>query len=267
MISFIPKIKFEEIKEADGAPPAESKDESNPPPSDEASKEEGNTDEFGYAKDSEESGDKKAAGESKESKESDQSQESEEIKDPATGYGDEPKVEEVEPPKEEEKKEDAEPDEMDKVIGSEGLAKEDVEEIKSLAAKAKMTPEQVKVLADFRRGEIKAANEYAEKAEREAKLENQRQRAAWHKELKEDKDFGGENFTKNISKAEKVLGEFMPQTKKVLTDRKGMLPPYVMRDLAKLAEHLYSTEKLVTGDPKGKEQAEEEVDDALAFYQ
>jgi hypothetical protein len=267
MIRFIPNFKFEEKKEgeAPNAAPPKSEGESNPPAGDPPAKEEGNThDEFGYEKVSE--GDPK---EKRPEKKEEPAEESEKVEDPATGYGDEPKVDEEEPPKPDEKKADdkpPEPDEIDKAIGD-GLAKEESAAIKEFATKHKMTPDQVKAYADLRREEYKAAEEHAKNQEKEAKLASQRVRASWHKELKEDKDFGGANFNRSISKAEKVLAEFMPSTKKILTESKGMLPPYVMRDLAKLAEHLYKTEKLVTGDPKVEEKAESKDSNShLGFY-
>jgi hypothetical protein len=45
-----------------------------------------------------------------------------------------------------------------------------------------------------------------------------------------------------------------------------MLPPYVMRDLAKLAEHLYKTERLQQGDPPAPAKSKDDEDSPYAFY-
>jgi len=84
-------------------------------------------------------------------------------------------------------------------------------------------------------------------AERENAVKEQRK--AWKSELEADADFGGENFVKNVDRVEKVLDKYMPDTKKVLTERGTMLPPYIMRDFLKLDKILNPTTKLTTGEP------------------
>lgn len=191
-----------------------------------------------------------------------QAKSDEKVKDPATGYDKEPeKVEEAPPVKED----PPVADDYDKAL--DGLPKEQVAQIKDFAKKNNITVDQAKALGELRKSEIASAVDRYKNAEKEAEKERLRIRAGWHKELKEDKTFGGENFDKNVSAAEKVLNDFMPGLKKSLTERGAMLPPYVMRDLAKMADHLYATEKLVTGDPAGPKENEKEVDDPLSFYQ
>lgn len=205
-----------------------------------------------------------AEGDKKESGDSDKKDPApEKIENPATGYGDEPpKVEE--PPAPEKKDEPKpEPDEFDKVL--EGLPEKEASKIKDFAKKHNVTTEVAKAFADMRKAEIAEAKAHYEKQLKEAEQEQLRIRASWHKELKEDPNFGGEKFKQSISAAEKVLGEFMPHTKKLLTERNSMLPPYVMRDLANMAKHLYATDKLVQGDPNTPKETEQE-DDALSFY-
>ena len=58
----------------------------------------------------------------------------------------------------------------------------------------------------------------------------------------------------------------MPNTKKELTKSGAMLPPWVMRDLAKLAETLYASPKLVQGDPVVPREEVDDEDAHLAFY-
>lgn len=62
------------------------------------------------------------------------------------------------------------------------------------------------------------------------------QRLTWYNDLKADPDFGGQKFDENIAVAGKMLGKLLPNTKKVLTERGSMLPPYLMKDLAKLED-------------------------------
>jgi hypothetical protein len=75
------------------------------------------------------------------------------------------------------------------------------------------------------------------------------QRKAWKGELQGDPEFGGENFDKNVDRVNKVLDKYMPDTKKILTERGTMLPPYIMRDFLKLDKVLNPTTKLPTGEP------------------
>lgn len=181
--------------------------------------------------------------------------------DPATGYGDEPpKVEEAAPPTEPPVATD-----LGYELKAEGLPKEEVDKVASIAKKHNLSQEIAQDLLNLRKSELQAAEEMAVRVKNEQEAERIKTRVKWHKELKEDPHFGGEKFGFNVMQAEKVVQEFMPNTKKVLTERKSMLPPYVMRDLAKLASTLYATEKLQGGEvvvpPK-----KDSVDEALEFY-
>lgn len=184
------------------------------------------------------------------------------VEKPATGYaGEPPKVDP--PPAAPEKP--AEPDDFDKAL--EGLPKEESSKIKEFAKKHNVSVEIAKEFGNLRKDEMK---DLAKKAD-EWVAEQQRKvietRAAWHKELRDDPTFGGEKFNHNVAMSERVLEEFMPGTKKALTEQGSVLPPYVMRDLANLGKHLYATEKLVTGEPsKPEESKDAESDDPLAFY-
>lgn len=190
--------------------------------------------------------------------------EPEKVADPVSGYsGPEPKVEDppapaapVAPP--------AAADDYDKAL--EGLPKEELGKIKDFAKKHNVTVDQAKAFGEMRRDELKAQEAAVANFEKEQERLKQQQRATWYKELKADTTFGGENYDHNVLKVEKVLAELMPNTKKVLTEYKAMLPPYVMRDLAKIAEHLFSTEKLVTGNPAVQEVDDKKADDALSYY-
>ena len=164
---------------------------------------------------------------------------------PATGYG----KEETPPPAE------APPETKEPVTDEEKLKKEISDVIKDLpesinkdkvskfALDNKLTTEQLKAYTDFVKEDhksVEAANQEFVKAER----------TKWKTELTTDPEFGGENFDKNVDRVEKVLEKYMPNMKKVLTERGSMLPPYIMKDFLALSKVLNPvTPPLVTGDP------------------
>lgn len=192
--------------------------------------------------------------------------EPDEVKDPATGYGIEPpKVEEIVPPPADPNAPPVVPDDFDKAL--EGVPKVDADEMKAFATENKVGADVVKKWADKVKANIEKAKVNATTMERQIEQQKSQQRATWHKELKEDPVFGGDKFQFHLSRAEKVLSEFMPELKKELTDAKQMLRPSVMRGLAKIADQLYSSEALVQGDPVVPTPDEDEVDDALSYYQ
>lgn len=286
MIDFIGKQKLAANKDGAGggspppadppAPPptdppkpaAEPPGASNPPP---AKTEGDNLDDFGYVKDpapGEKPPEKKAGDPPKEGDKSKETPPAKiaDIKDPGTGYGEEPpKVDD--PPPADPKDPPAAPDEIDKVL--EGLPKEEIAKMRDFVTKheTKTVKEALKEFAEIRRQEYADAKKSVERRQAQIEQEKNQTRAQWHKELKDDPGFGGEKFQINVTRAEKVLSEYMPQTKKALTERKSMLPPYVMRDLAAMADHLYPEQKLVQGDPPPPPAQEAKgTDDALAYY-
>lgn len=188
----------------------------------------------------------------------------EEIKDPATGYGKEaPKA-----PKEEA----APPPESPKIELGYELEVKDVDpavltKVQEFAKANALPKEAAQALLNLRKTEFDAAKQAQADQEKAYLKQVQDTRSAWDKELRTDATFGGEKFAHNVMQAEKVLGDFMPNTKKILTERGSMLPPYVMRDLAKLAEKLYSPENIVQGErPAGDEVVVSKVDEHLDFY-
>lgn len=191
----------------------------------------------------------------------------EKIETPGTGYDAEKPPEE---PKPVEEKPDEKPDDK-AVLGFElnfeGLPDEEKTKIIELAKGAKDPKELLDRYIAFRKTEIVEQAKLNAQAEETHKQNVTKVRSTWHKELKEDPNFGGDKFASNIHRAEKVLNDVMPETKKELTKRGSMLPPYVMRDLAKLADRLYSTPKLMQGDPPSPiaDKEKEEID-PLDFY-
>lgn len=190
----------------------------------------------------------------------------EEVVEPASGYdGEKDPVAPKEEPKPKEETPPVVPDELDPMV--EGLPKDEADGVKAFAKKHGFTKEQVKAYTDLRKDELSQFESAKKSAIAQQENEKLKTRASWHKELKEDQDFGGENFKKSIADVDKVLNDFMPGMKKSLTERGAMLPPYVMRDLKALAAHLYSKEKLVQGDVPTPKVDEKVEDDALAYYE
>lgn len=250
--------------EGGGAPKSEAEPKSDMSKDDPSSEGEGNQlDDFGYEIPKEE-GDKKPEG--KEGKKPEvQKEEPTKVENPATGYGDEPAK--VEDKKEEEPPAKEEEIDLGYEVKVEGLPKDEVKGLKEFFKKNEVPEKVAQAFIEKRKSEI--AQQEKAKADQEKAYEAERQkiRSDWHKELKSDPTFGGEKFGHNVLRAEKVIEEFMPNTKKRLTETKAMLPPYVMRDLVKLADQLYSTEKLVQGDPSAPDvENEKGDDDPLAFY-
>lgn len=188
----------------------------------------------------------------------------EEITDPATGYGKEPPKAPAAPP--------PPPPEEPKVdLGYELEDKEmtpaELTKVKEFAKVNALTKEAAQAFLNLRKSEQLAAV----KAKEDNKIAYENAvastKSSWYNELKTHAEFGGEHFEKNIQTAEKVLKQFLPDTKKALTERGSMLPPYVMRDLAKLGERLFAPEKLVQGDATvGEVVVEERHDEHLDFY-
>jgi hypothetical protein len=120
--------------------------------------------------------------------------------------------------------------------------------IKEFAKANKLSKEQAEAFLNLKKSEIAAVKAADVAYEAHVKQKAAELKASWHKELKSDKTFGGEKFAQNLHNVDKVLTDFLGETKKQLTDSKSMLPPYVMRDLAKLADHLYKGTNLVQGE-------------------
>ncbi len=255
----MPKLeKIEDGKGGGGAPEPKAPPAEKPAEGDPAAQGEGDKfDELGYEKVAPEEG-------NKEPEKVEPKAEPQKVETPATGYGEEPpKVEEPPAPAPAAKEEVK----LDYEVKTEGLSEDQVAKLKTYAKKHGLSKEAAQDLIDDRRAEVKTNAEAMVVAEKEYKAEVARKRAEWYNELKVDPNFGGEKFGHNVLQVEKVVQEFMPNTKKILTERKTMLPPYVMRDLVGLANRLYSTEKLVQGEAViPNKEGDKEVDDSLAFY-
>lgn len=170
------------------------------------------------------------------------------VETPATGY-DKPPVEpkvETEP-----EKEDPNAEKNDKTLTKENVDVAlgelpegyDKERTAKFALDNKMTKEQ---LENF----VAMSKEDSVNSKKDQEAQVLATRAGWHKELQEDKEFGGEHFDVNVHKVDQVLEKFFPNMKKALTDNKGMMPPYLMRDFLKVSKLLDPTTELIDGEPK-----------------
>jgi len=132
----------------------------------------------------------------------------------------------------------------------------DKERIANFAKENGMTDKQIEAYV-----KLETENHASLVAERATAVKEQRK--AWKGELQGDPEFGGENFDKNVDRVNKVLDKYMPDTKKVLTERGTMLPPYIMRDFLKLDKVLNPTSKLPTGEPPAVKKEEVSLLDEL----
>lgn len=172
-----------------------------------------------------------------------------------TGYDDEDedepaKKDETPPKKEDKKDEPGDQTDEEKIKASIAEAVKSLgdgynkEAIVKLALENKMTKDQVEAYVKFQAAEDEKALKAHEQRVKE-------QRKQWKEELKTDKEFAGEKgdqFDKSVLKVNQLL-EKMPNTKKVLTDKGGMLPPYLMKDFLALAKALNPTQKFEGGEP------------------
>lgn len=184
--------------------------------------------------------------------------EEKEVETKSTGYGKEPEASKTEEPvKKEENAESTDEEklkkEFDEVIKNlpDTL---DKEKVAKFAVENKFTKEQLEAYSNLVKEDVKNS----ELAQKEAVLV---QRKDWKNELVSDPEFGGEHFDKNVDRVEKVLEKYMPNMKKVLTERGSMLPPYIMRDFLALSKVLNPVAELVVGDPGQAKEESNFLDD------
>ena len=184
------------------------------------------------------------------------------VEDPATGYDDkkpEAKKPDAEPAKELTPEElaakalaDADPEkpvalskeDVDAVLGNLGEG-HDVEGISKLAIDNNFSKEQVEAYVAFaKQQDQQMVTNHEERISQ--------QKSDYVQELKDDKDFSGQNgemFLKSVHQVEKILDNLMPNTKKKLSEGNNMLPPYMMRDILAISRTMNPKSKLVNGEP------------------
>jgi len=247
---------------------------------DEGSEDAGDTDDYGYGEIPEEAGDEKPEGKADDKPEQTETPKQDEkkpVEKSSTGYLDEngePKSEEK--PKEEPKKDEppkteqkpGEGDEFLKDVKFEGVNDEDKKTLSDFIKTHKLPKEAAQAMVDLRKTESEKIKAFAAEHDKKMKDLEAEVKRGWIKELKEDKDFGGTNFAHSIKAAEKVMSEFLPNTKIKLTGADKMVPPYLMKDLAALHKKLYSKEKFDSNGNNPTPDSDDNNPDAhLDFYQ
>jgi len=147
------------------------------------------------------------------------------------------------PTEEDDKPVELSKEDADKVLGELGEGY-DRELISKFAMDNKFSKEQMEAYVTFAKDQdTKTVSDYEERASQ--------QKVDWKKELKNDKDFSGENgenFSKSRDQVDKVLENLMPNMKKKLTEGGKMLPPYVMKDILNIYRTMNPKSKLVSGE-------------------
>lgn len=273
MLNFIEKmLKLDKVGDGGaGGPPKDPPKPSDQPPAPKDApppKADGHLDDLGYTKAAPEDpppGDKKPEGDLKKE---DPPKAPEKVENPATGYGDKEPVVEDPPPADPPKDPPPPATDLDKQL--EGLNKSFAEQVKKQITDLGLEGEARTKYIALKHQEQKDAIDWGKNQAAREKQEDQVRRQSWHKELKEDPAFGGDKFSVNITRSEKILDEYLPELKKELTDAKQILRPSVMRGLARLADQLYPDRKMVQGDPPAADDKGADKDkpiDPLAFYQ
>jgi hypothetical protein len=255
-----------------GSQPKASEQPNKPanPPAPEAQGDDGDFDEYGYRKASETPPKQEGKGDEKPqqdpaAKPPEKAADPGGVKTPSsTGYG------EVDPPatppatgdKPADKPADppaTPPAANDVKVDVTGLSTEVAEQVKTFVKTHDLNEAQAKALTDLRRAEIAAAAQVTN----EAKAQAERQKANWNQEMRNDPEFGRANFKVNLDRVDKLLEEFCPELKNRLTESKGMLPPYIMKGLMRVAQSVYATSTYSGGQPPAGEK-EETVEDKKA---
>lgn len=145
----------------------------------------------------------------------------------------------------------ADPAKLDYKIEVKDLAADEIKKIEDFALANKLPKEAATALAEQRKLDIAAFEDF-KKTDLQTRVDAAAaQRSGWIDELKNDKEFGGEKYAYNLKKVGSVLEKFFPNTNKMLTEKGGMLPSSVIRDLHGLHKQLFGTDELVVGDSAG----------------
>ncbi len=126
-----------------------------------------------------------------------------------------------------------------------GLTPEAVKEVKDFATANKLTKEATEQYAKVIKQQSTLIEDYKANEQKQIAQARETQKADWYNKLKTDKDFGGDLFQTNLKRVDTILEKFMPETKNMLTSRKAMLPPEVMRDLHKMHQVLLGSETTI----------------------
>lgn len=134
-------------------------------------------------------------------------------------------------------------------LEAKGLSEEQLSVVQEFAKAQKLTKEQAQGLVD----KIKSDADVTAAKQAEMKQAEAQVYSKWEKELKEDAEFGGQNFAQNVHNVNKLIREEIPALKNLLTTSGKRLPPSVMKDLNNVARKLYGETEFNQGAKTGKE--------------
>lgn len=120
----------------------------------------------------------------------------------------------------------------------EGFKPEESSAIIDFAKANNLTKEAAQNFLNLKKAEIKIAQDKMTAAKTKYENDVKAQRQTWANNLK---TAWGNEHDSNLHIVEKYVGEFMPETKKWLTDNKIMLPDVVMKDFLGRAKDAYLT--------------------------
>jgi len=127
--------------------------------------------------------------------------------------------------------ENAEPDYELSVSEDFPMPEENLRSFTDACRKAGLTREQAEAVLDWHKGQFREDAVWREQQEKQA-------RAAWDKEILEDKDFGCDrtNYKATVAAARKALGVVDPggELRSLLRDTQGQYHPAVVRALARV---------------------------------
>lgn len=112
-----------------------------------------------------------------------------------------------------------------------GLKYEEVTDLKEFAKENKLSKDQAQKLLDKR----KEALDNQAKLQADFEAEKKTVYKKWTDDLKNDPDFGGQNFKNSLHAVNKLLETHMPGTAKLLTDSGKRLSPIQMKELRAIA--------------------------------
>ena len=181
-----------------------------------------------------------------------------------TGYGDEPSQAADGDGKTPEKKEEKPAEEGVKVeFDATGLDDSNKTYVENFAKEHKLSKETTQAFAN----QIKAQNKViADVADTYMKLQKQAQEAthkAWEDELKNDANFGGANFQRNLKRVDTVLDKLFPNAKIYLQNSKERLHPSAMKDLLSFYDSVLGGDSKIVNPETGAKEGEFDLDE---FY-
>lgn len=164
---------------------------------------------------------------------------------PVSGYEDPTKTTET---KVEDPAKSKETTETKVEVNVEGLSEDSAKLVKDFAATHKLSKEAADAFASVLKTQTGLVEQFKSQQAQMVEKARSEQKINWYNELKGDKDFGGENFNTNLKRVDTILEKFLPNTKNLLTSRKSMLPPSIMKDLHGLHKVLLGSDPMVNGD-------------------